>query len=129
MRKCLAVVVLLLACAGAVEAQPVLNSSLVIFTPSADHATVTTYEFGYFAVGTTAPIQFASVVKGTLTPAGTDFSFPFPRLLFGGPFEHRMRACAPVSPPGTGVICSEWVLADKQANVSPFGPRAVRLGS
>lgn len=128
MRKFLLVAVLLLLPVF-VQAQPVLNPSLVIFTPSADHATVSAYDFGYFAVGATAPIQFASVAKGTLTPAGTDFSFPFPRLLFGGPFEHRMRACAPVSPPGTGTICSEWVLADKQANVSPFGPRAVRLGS
>ena len=129
MRKSLGAVLLVLLAASVAGAQPVLNPSTVIFTPSADHATVTAYDFGYFAVGAAAPIQFASVAKGTLTPAGTDFSFPFPRLLLGGPFEHRMRACAPVSPPGTGTICSEWVLADKQANVSPFGPRAVRLGS
>lgn len=128
MKKLLLAIVLLLVPVF-VNAQPILNPSLVIFTPSTDHAAVSAYEFGYFAIGATAPIQVASLPKTVLQPAGADFSFPFPRLLFGGPFEHRMRACAPVSPPATGVICSEWVLADKQANVSPFGPRAVRLGS
>jgi hypothetical protein len=111
------------------SAQPVTptESAMVVFTPSTDHATVTSYEFGYFSVGATSPIQFTGIPKAALIAQGTDWRFPFPRLLFGGPFEHRLRACAPVSAPGTGITCSEWVVADKQTTVAPFPPSAIRV--
>jgi hypothetical protein len=102
-------------------AQPVTNPTTVAFTASTDHALVTAYEFGYFAVGASAPVQTASVAKATLTALGAEWSFPFPRLLFGT-WEHKLRACAVA-------VCSAWAPADKQATVSPFPPGVVRLGS
>jgi len=104
-----------------VWAQPVVNPSAVVFTPSVDHAIVTAYELGYFAVGASAPTQATSIPKASLTAAGADVTFPFPRLLFGT-YDLKLRACA-------ATVCSEWVPADKQGTVTPFGPRAVRLGS
>ncbi len=101
------------------SAQPVTNPTAVTFTPSADHAQVTSYEFGYFAVGGTAPIQTASIAKGTLTPSGTDYRFTFPRLLFGS-YAHKLRACA-------GTDCSAWVDADKTTVIVPLAPAVVRV--
>jgi len=122
-RRVLLLVLLVLACVGAVdraEAQtPVTNPTAVVFTPSADHATVTAYEFGYFAVGAASPTQAASIAKAALTPTGTDYQFAFPRLLFGS-FVHKLRACA-------GTTCSPWVDADKSTVVTPFPPTVVRV--
>lgn len=130
MRRILLLVGLLIAIAAvSASAQPVTPTAAttVVFTASSDHATVTSYEFGYFAVGGLIPIQSATVLKSALTAQGTDWKFAFPRLLFGGPFEHKLRACASVSPPATGTICSDWVVADKQTNVTPFPPSAIRV--
>ena len=107
-----------MAVAGAF-AQPVTNPTAVTFTPSADHAQVTSYEFGYFAVGGTAPLRPASLAKGTLTPSGTDYRFTFPRLLFGS-YAHKLRACA-------GTDCSAWVDADKTTVIVPLAPAVVRV--
>ena len=116
------VLFLLLALVGAVdraEAQPVVNPTLVVFTPSADHATVTTYEWGVFAVGASAPTQTAALTKAQLAAAGADYSFAFPRLLFGT-YEYKLRACA-------AALCSTWANADKQATTLPFPPTVVRV--
>lgn len=111
--------VLVLGLASYAGAQPVTNPTTVAFTPSTDHALVTAYEWGYFAVGAASPTQTASVAKAALTPAGADYTFPFPRLLFGT-YEHKLRACA-------GATCSAWAPADKQSVVSPFPPSVVRV--
>ncbi len=122
-RRVFVVLLVLLVFVGAVgrpQAQtPVTNPTAVVFTPSADHATVTAYEFGYFAVGATSPTQAASIAKASLTPNGTDYQFAFPRLLFGS-FVHKLRACA-------GTSCSPWVDADKSTVVTPFPPTVVRV--
>jgi hypothetical protein len=104
---------------GVAAAQPVTNPTQVLFTPSADHAQVTAYEWGYFAVGASSPIQTASIAKASLTPSGADYTFPFPRLLFGA-FEHKLRACA-------GASCSIWADADKTTVVVPFPQSATRV--
>ena len=100
-------------------AQPVTNPTSVAFTASADHALVTAYEVGYFAVGASAPVQTTSVAKASLTAIGAEWGFPFPRLLFGT-WEVKLRACAVA-------VCSGWAVADKQATVSPFPPGVVRV--
>lgn len=119
----LAIVVLLglFGAVDAADAQPVTNPSAVLFTPSADHAQVAAYEWGTFAIGASAPIQTASVAKASLTPAGADFAFPYPRLLFGT-YEHKLRACT-----AAPVLCSTWANADKQATTLPFPPSVVRV--
>lgn len=116
---------LLLSLVGAVDradAQPITNPTAVVFTPSTDHARVTAYEVGYFAVGATNPLQTASVAKSALTPTGTDYSLTFPRLLFGT-YEVKLRACDSAATP----TCSTWVTGDKQAVVLPFPPSVVRV--
>ena len=119
MRRLLCVCVCALGLAASASAQPVPNPTTVAFTPSTDHALVTAYEFGYFAAGATNPVQTASISTANLTAAGADFTFAFPRLLFGG-YEHKLRACA-------GATCSAWAAADRPSVVSPFPPSVVRV--
>lgn len=114
----------LLGCASTGQAQAIANPSTVTFTPSADHALVSAYELGYFAVGATDPVSSVPRTLAQLTADGANFSFPFPRLLFGT-FEVKLRACAPAH--GGGTACSAWAVADRQAAVSPFGATAVTL--
>lgn len=118
-RRILVAVLGVLLMAASASAQPVPNPTTVAFTPSADHALVTAYEFGYFAAGATSPTQTASVPSANLTAAGADYTFPFPRLLFGT-YEHKLRACA-------GASCSAWAAADRPSVVSPFPPTVVRV--
>lgn len=119
MRRLLCACVCVMGLAASASAQPVPNPTTVAFTPSADHALVTAYEFGYFALGATSPVQTASISTANLTAAGADFTFAFPRLLFGS-YEHKLRACA-------GASCSAWAAADRPSVVSPFPPSVVRV--
>jgi len=97
----------------------VTNPSTVAFTPSADHALLSGYELGYFAAGASSPTQAVVRTLAQLTPSVGDFTFPFPRLLFGT-YEVKLRACA-------GATCSAWVPADQTAAVLPLAPGVTRL--
>ena len=103
--------------AGAQSA--VTNPTTVAFSPSSDHALLTGYDVGYFAVGITTPISTVTKTLVQLTVSGSDYTFAFPRLLFGT-YEIKLRACA-------GTTCSAWVAADKTAAVLPLAPSVVRV--
>lgn len=118
----LTVMTLVLAFASYAGAQPVVNPTAVIFTPSADHAAMGTYEFGYFVTAADpTPIRMKTLAPADLAPVGTDFRFPFPRIGFGS-FTHKLRGCT-----AAPVICSEWAVADKTSDVRPFPASAVRV--
>ena len=120
MKRALLLAIFVLGFAVYAGAQPVVNPAKVAFVPSADHALVDTYDLGYFATGASAPIQQVAIAKSALTPVASEYQFIFPRLLFGV-YTVKLRACATVN-------CSDWAEADKQADVRPFPPTAVRFG-
>ena len=101
------------------SAQPVVQPSAVAFTPSADHALLTGYEMGLFATGASAPTSSVVKTLAQLTPSGADFTFAFPRLLFGT-WDVKLRACA-------AAVCSAWAAADRQAQINPFPPTVPRV--
>lgn len=134
-RRVLLLVLLMLACVGAVDraaAQvpfPITAGTQILFTPNEDHALISTYEIGYFAVGAPEPTQFVSKPKTQWLAMGTEVGTSFPRLLFGV-FEVRVRGCGPALPAGT--LCGPWAVAvppgattDKTVSVSPLALTAV----
>lgn len=122
MRRRLLVAVLGVLLMGAsASAQPVVNPTTVVFTPSADHSLMTSYEFGYFTTAADAvPIRKKILTIADLRPVGADVEFTFPRMDFGS-WTHKLRACTNV------VVCSEWVQADRTSDVRPFPPTVVRV--
>lgn len=63
MRRALLVVVALVAMSVAAWAQPVINPTVVEFTASADHAAITSYEVGWFVIGSTDPVSTNDIGK------------------------------------------------------------------
>jgi hypothetical protein len=122
-RRVLSVAAVLVSClvsGSLASAQtPAMNPTGVVFTPSADHALLTGYEFGYFAVGAADPVQTVTKTLAQLTAEGTDYTFPFPRLLFGT-YDVKLRACA-------NAVCSTWASSDRSVAVSPLPPGVVTL--
>ena len=65
-----ALIFALLGVASSAVAQTIRNPSGATFTPSADHATITSYEIGWFLTGAVEPVSTVDI--GKPAPDGTN---------------------------------------------------------
>lgn len=109
--------------ASIAQAQAV-NPKFIEFT-SADHAIVTRYELGYFAIGATAPVQTVSIPKSEFTAQADSYlRTALPRPVFGN-FVLKARAFAPAV--GGGEVDSGWSTDQTLPFVlSPMAPVGLR---
>ena len=98
---------LLCVAAVAVEAQTVRNPTQVVWTPSADHASVTSYQMGFFLAGATDPVQSADLGKPTPN-AQNECVATLPSYPIGTTYMAKLRAFA-------GAVSSDW-----SAESNPF---------
>ena len=116
MRRPWLVVLLLLASVSCAWAQMVVNPTKVEYSVSADHASVTRYQLGWFLMGAIAPVQTADLPVVAPDLAGKVVQpLPSVPIAAGTVYVARIKAWA-------GTIESEW-----SADSNPFtrGPSAV----
>lgn len=107
----------LLGFASVASAQTPVNPRTVTFTPSTDHATVTSYEIAYFVTGATDPIQ-AAVDIGKPAPDATNIctaAINTQGIPFGSNYIAKMRAKA-------GTLYSDWSEASNLFSRLPGPP-------
>lgn len=105
-RTILSTLVVLALAAVAAAQTPVRNPTTVQFTASADHATLTRYEIGWFAGGVD-PVQVGDL--GKPTPDGNNLvSHALPSYPLGTTYTAKVRAYA-------GTVAGDW-----SADSNPF---------
>jgi hypothetical protein len=125
---CLAAVVvtLLMVTLRTSDAQTLTNPSKIQFS-SADHATVTDYDIGYFASGATDPVQVINVPKSEFTAAGSLWERALPRPVLGN-YTVKVRAYgldASTANP-TDKVVSVWSGPSNSFLLSPREPAGVQ---
>jgi len=94
---------LFLLVASTAFAQKPVNPSVVTFTPSPDHAQITTYTIGYFLPGAAEPVQTATDIGKPVPDAQNTCTVPINTqpVPFGLDYVARIKAFA-------AGIASDW---------------------
>lgn len=103
--------------ASGASAQTVTNPTGVMFTASADHATVTAYSLGFYATGATSPVQEVNLGKGTPDAQNVISASIDSKPLSFGTYTARVRAIA-------GTATSAWSPDSNPFSRTPLAPGA-----
>lgn len=115
---CLFLGALILLFASMAQAQTANPSKVAWDYPTAEHATLTKYVFGFYLPGGTDPVQLVDILPSAATPIANGYEAAMPRPVVGT-YIARLRACIDTT-------CSDWSNATDPFLLTPRVPANLR---